>query len=140
MSTLRDEIRAILRQELAALQNEMSAPVVEQVTITSTAELDRFARALVDRAADPDFAQRVRTGQHRFEFTGRATTPPRPIVTGPAPVRTPERLDKALVTERDIAELPSGSRCLRVEKKTRLTPLAQDEAKRRGIRIERCET
>lgn len=141
MSSLREEIRAILREEIAALRAESGAsgPSVERVRVTSGADLTRFARDLVQRAQqDPDFAARVARGDLIFEPAGAAPAPGGPIVTGPARP-APEVLDKTLITERDIASLGPSARSLRVAPHSRLTPLARDEARRRGIRIERTE-
>jgi hypothetical protein len=52
------------------------------------------------------------------------------------PARVPELL-KGLITERDIAGIAEGETRLRISKTARLTPLAGDEARRRGLRIER---
>ena len=146
MSGLRDEIRAILREELAALRAETDAaatesaaaesPACERVQIANSADLTRFAQDLVARAADPAFAARVARGGLIFE---KASDPPGggAIVSGPAKPGA-EALDKALICERDLAAL-DGGRLLRIGKRSRLTPLAQDEARRRGIRIERSE-
>ena len=57
MSDIRDEIRAILREEIAALRAEAKASV-ERIRVTSTAELNRFARDLIARATSPDRASR----------------------------------------------------------------------------------
>lgn len=145
MSSLRDEIRSILREELAALRAEL--PVMraaERVQINGSADLESFARDLVMRALnDPDFASAVASGAQRFELS---SMPPANysynaahIVTSPQnPARgKASELSKTLVTERDIAALASDARVLRVPKQCRLTPLANDEARRRGIRIER---
>ncbi|RMF34158.1 MAG: hypothetical protein D6754_15490, partial [Alphaproteobacteria bacterium] len=64
--------------------------------------------------------------------------PPAPIVTGP-PQAAPPRLDKPLVTERDVAALAQAARRLVLGPRSRLTPLARDELRRRGIRIERTD-
>lgn len=139
MSGLRDEIRAILREEIAALTaNAPAMPVRERVQISSGAELTRFAQDLIARAADPAFAARVARGEICFDLA-EVRPVGGPIVTGtPAPAA--DVLDKPLVTERDIAALGNGARRLRLGKNSRLTPLARDEARRRGIRIERSET
>lgn len=139
MSDIRDEIRAILREEIAALRAE-AAPAVERVQISSTAELNRFARDLVARAASPDFSRAVAQGQVAFELTGPAITAPAITaptkVMSPAPISAPT-IEKAMITERDIVGLEETTRRLRLTKNCRLTPLARDEARRRGIRIER---
>lgn len=141
MSALRDEIRAILREEIAALRAE-AAPAsvrqVERVRITSNAELNRFTQELLQRANEPGFVARVGRGDLVFELASEAAPIGAAVVTGP-PRREPERLEKALITERDISDLGSSVRNLRIAPHSKLTPLARDEARRRGIRIERTD-
>jgi len=144
MSALRDEIRAILREEIAALRAEagQGAPATEQVRISSGADLTRFAQDLLQRASEPGFADRVARGELVFDLATPAPTPSAPsmpLVTGPAR-KAPERLEKSLITERDINALAPSARSLRIGPASRLTPLARDEARRRGIRIERDKT
>lgn len=138
MSALRDEIRAILREELAALKNE-PGQTVERVQIHSSSDVNRFALDLLLRAREPGFIERVQNGQLRFELAGApaSSATPRPIVSS-TPGPAGRVLDKKLVTESDIAGLSAG--ILRLPKHSRLTPLAKDEARRGGIRIERIET
>ncbi len=136
MSALRDEIRAILREELTSLRAEM-APVAEPVHIATSNDLNRFAQEVLERAQDPSFAAGVRDGRIRFSLVAPAAAPAtlsRPIVSSP-PKPAAVVLDKKLVTERDIAELQT--RHVRLSKHSRITPLAKDEARRKGIRIER---
>lgn len=142
MSGLREEIRAILREEIAALSGTGRAPVTETVQISNGADLTRFARDLLARAADPAFAAAVANGTHRFDLAtqGYAIAPARAIIASPAPAAVPEVVAKPLITERDIGEMARDGKVLRIARASRLTPLAQDEARRRGIRIERCAT
>jgi hypothetical protein len=150
MSSLRDEIRAILREEIAALRSEIApARAPERVRIAGSVDLDRFARDLVTRAqADADFAAAVSSGAQRFELVGGGaahpvaanTHTPRIVTAPPNPARKAAELAKKLVTERDIDALDPHARVLRVPKQCCLTPLASDEARRRGIRIERFAT
>ncbi len=145
MSSLRDEIRSILREEIAALRSETPhARAPERVQMNCNGDLDRFARDLVTRAAnDPQFAAAVTSGAQRFELSGIIPAPantyaPRIVTSPPSPARSnAAELSKKLVTERDIEALERGAKVLRVPKHCRLTPLANDEARRRGIRIER---
>ena len=140
MSGLRDEIRAILREEMAALTggSRDQGPTSEIVQITSNADLTRFAQDVLARAQrDPEFATRVAQGAHRFELQ-QLRPIGAPIVSGPAKPK-PNALTKTLVTERDIGALGAGTQVLSIGKTSRLTPLARDEARRRGIRIERSE-
>ncbi len=142
MSALRDEIRAILREELAALRSEVAATKTETVRISSSGDLCRFAQDILARASSPDFVKSVTTGQLTFALAGtsaaQAVQAPRAIVSSPVPSGG-VTLDKPLITESDIANLGSGSRTLRVSSSSRITPLANDEARRNGIRIERIK-
>ena len=139
MSGLRDEIRAILREEIAALAAGSRAlgPTSETVRITSNADLTQFAQHVLARARDPEFATRVAQGAHRFELQQHRPIGA-PIVSGTAKLK-PNALTKTLVTERDIGALGAGTQVLSIGKTSRLTPLARDEARRKGIRIERSE-
>ena len=144
MSGLREEIRAILREEIAALSGggTAQAPVTETVPISNGMDLTRFARDILARAADPGFAAAVANGTHRFDLAsqGYAMAPARAIIASPAPKQSADVVAKPLITERDIGEMARDGKVLRIAQASRLTPLAQDEARRRGIRIERCAT
>ncbi len=145
MSAIRDEIRAIVREELAALASETNLPVVETVCIATSADLMHFACNLLARVEEPGFAMRVQNGALRFELSisepvslpsyspsGSSSSTYR--AAAPKPV-----IHKTLVTERDLAALANGQQHLRISRESRLTPLARDEARRLGIRIERSD-
>ena len=150
MTDLRALVRELLSEEIAAIRAELLGGVkVERVRVASGADLTDFAQSVARRAQDPAFAAALQDGRIRFEPDGighvapAPTVAPRPqaaaqpvalVTTVPASV--PE-LRKALVTERDIAGIAEGETRLRITKSARLTPLAGDEARRRGIRIER---
>ncbi|RWI16488.1 hypothetical protein [Mesorhizobium sp.] len=147
-----DELRALIREllseEIAALRAEMRGAVQEErVRVGTAAELTEFARSVVRRASDPNFAAALREGQVLFlpePSPGPAILPPAralsPVtastIVTTVPAKAPE-LMKPLITERDIAAVPEGERRLRISKTSRLTPLASDEARRRSITIER---
>ena len=137
MSAIREEIRAILREELAALAEPMPQITIETVQISSSADLMRFAQDILTRAACPTFVANMATGRIRFTLPEiRPVTPPNAIASNLVK-QGGILLNKSLVTERDILELPSTSKTIRLQKHARITPLASDEAHRRGIRIER---
>ena len=156
MSDLRALIRAVLSEEIATLRAEILAqPQAERVRVGTEAELTDFALKLARRAQEPGFLAALEAGQVRFvpEAAIAATPAPAPAKAPAQPVRPPAvnhtativatmppsvpELRKNLVTERDIAAIAQGETRLRVLKTARLTPLAGDEARRRGIRIER---
>jgi hypothetical protein len=154
MGDIRALIREILAEELASLRAKHACDAaVERVKVGTSAELTRFAVSILDRAADPGFESALRSGRLHFEPVRNIGTPEpldrlpltverTPVVSQPetlvttAPPTVPE-LRKKLITERDLAAIGSGETRLRVTKAARLTPLANDEARRRGIRIER---
>ncbi|MDF0584936.1 hypothetical protein [Bradyrhizobium yuanmingense] len=149
---LRRLIRELLTEEIATLRAAMRGAVqAEHIRVGTTVELTQFALSVLRRASDPAFAAALREGRIQFvpelsatpptfvpmaqsanaPFTG---APPTLVTTVPATV--PE-LMKPLITERDIAAVAEGQTRLRIGRRSRLTPLAGDEARRRGIRIER---
>ena len=149
MSDLRALVRELLSEEIASLRAELlGGTQVECVRVGNAADLTAFARSVLRRAQEPGFAAALQEGRLRFEPEGApasAAMPspaPAPMAAQPvklvcsAPVGTPE-LRKGLITERDIAAIAEGETRLRILKSARLTPLAGDETRRRGIRIER---
>lgn len=156
MSDLRAIIRELLAEEIAALRSEMLGAVQEErVRVSSALDLTEFAVSVLRRASDPGFAAALREGRIRFvpESGSTASVVPvqiaRPVSASvpaqPAtlvttvPAAVPE-LMKPLITERDIAAIGEGQTRLRIGRQSRLTPLAGDEARRCGIRIERSAT
>lgn len=147
MSALRDEIRAILREELSAVLAEHACGAVQQVRVDCSDDLNVFAKDLVERMSEPGFAEQVRSGGIRFQLE-RSVMPisqPQPVSAPliPARITTSSQsaapvMDKKLITETDLVNVVPG--ILRVPHDARLTPLAKDEARRKGVRIERTET
>lgn len=147
MTALRDEIRAILREELAAVLTEHCNLETHSVRIESSDDLNAFAHYLAARLEDTVFSQNLRSGVIRFVLERSISTPSvhTPKVAAPLiPARiqnstsAPPFLDKRLITETDLVGIAPGT--LRVPRGARLTPLAKDEARRKGVRIERIET
>lgn len=141
MSALRDEIRAILREELAAVMVEASGLSVKTVRIETSDDLNAFARDLIDQMSNPRFAGKVKSGEVRFVLErAPAHVPVTPAI--PAKHHTPPHqvplLNKSLITEADLSDAKPG--LLRVPQHARLTPLAKDEARRKGVRIERTDS
>ncbi|WP_225026939.1 hypothetical protein [Xinfangfangia pollutisoli] len=156
MSDLRALIRELLSEEIASLRAEIlggAAVAAEPVQVSTEAQLTEFALTIARRAQAPGFLAGLEAGRIRFAPQGMAAMPgPAPVaaaVPAPAPAGAPvarlvttvpagiPELRKSLVTERDIAAIGTDQTRLRITKQARLTPLAGDEARRRGIRIER---
>tara|TARA_B100000925_G_scaffold182620_1_gene137865 strand:- start:4694 stop:5119 length:426 start_codon:yes stop_codon:yes gene_type:complete len=141
MSELKDEIRNVLRQELMLIQQEFKSikPRVEHVNINSSDELMDFVRELLNRAEERNFVDQIKEGGLRFEISEKVKTGN--LKSDPnLNVRKQASISKMLITERDIGNLKASEKTISIWKSSRLTPLARDEIRRRGISIERIET
>ena len=141
MSELKDEIRNVLRQELMLIQQEFKSikPRVEHVNINSSDELMDFVRELLNRAEERNFVDQIKEGGLRFEISEKVKTGD--LKSDPnLNVRKQASISKMLITERDIGNLKASEKTISIWKSSRLTPLARDEIRRRGISIERIET
>lgn len=145
MSELRHLIREILAEELGRLKGaEPSAPSVteEQVMIRSNAELDAFVRRLMTAAQDGRLRADIEAGRHVFRLGSggaaqfQAHQPMAPVPQSHGPIR----FERGLVSERDVASLPQDLQRIDVGKTVRFTPLARDELRRRGIKVERASS
>lgn len=151
---MRDEIRAmvreVLQEELQGLRGEGGAhadtsprPQVreEAVSLTSDAELNAFVHRILELARDGKSVREIKAGRWRFRLhaNGGAAAPRPPAAPGSPPTPASIAFDRGLVSERQIAQVPAGS-AIRAGKRVRFTPLARDEIRRKGIRVERTET
>ncbi|WP_299848447.1 hypothetical protein [uncultured Roseovarius sp.] len=146
MGDLRSLIREVLSEELARLRPEvapMASPVTEEVVaIRSSADLNAFAQKLLSMAQDGRMRADILGGRHRFRLSHdeaapvMAHQPSAPVPNTPATAQ----FSTGLVSERDIAALPKGTRSVRAAKPVRFTPLAHDELRRRGIKVERTQS
>jgi hypothetical protein len=102
---------------------DRGAAAAEHVTIASDADLDRFVRALLDRAATDGPA--IRDGRLRFTL-------------GAAPASAGVmRVDRGAVTERTVKKAADAGARLVLGPGAVLTPLAREKARALGIEIER---
>lgn len=142
MSALREEIRTILREELASVIEARVLPDIQRIKIENSHDLNAFARLILEKMSNPKFAEQLNSGQVMFELDDQATTY-RTMHTIPASVAKPAQksvptINKNLITEADIANVSAGN--MLVPRSARITPLAKDEAKRKGVRIERTDS
>ena len=141
MSDLKDEIRNVLRQELMLIQQELKSikPRVEHVNINSSDQLMDFVRELLDRAEERNFVDQIKEGALRFEISDKINKTDNLEGDPNLHVRKQASINKMLITERDIGDLKASEKAISIWKSSRLTPLARDEIRRRGISIERIE-
>lgn len=150
---MRDELRSMIRELLA---EELAAAGVrsgrsgaapkrqireEFVSIGSDADLTAFVRKILDISKDGKARAEIEAGRHVFRLQrggagGAQTAYAPPAVMAAAPVR----FDRGLITEREITRLDDNVSIVQAGKRVRFTPLAQDEMRRRGIKIERAKS
>jgi len=143
---LRALIREVLAEELGAAPGSgagRARVTEERVAIRTDADLAAFVQRLMRMAGDGRMRAEIEAGRHIFRLAEPGAPTPEPNQpTGRAPGAPPApvRFASGLVTERDVAKLPEGLRALSVAKTVRFTPLARDDLRRRGIKIERTST
>ena len=143
MADLRATIRQILSEELAALRKEPALPAQtrnEVVSIRTNAELAVFVRRLLSLVQDSRLRADIEAGRHVFRLATGGPAPVKahePLSPSPSARLGPVRFETGLITEKEVASLPDDLRSLGIGKAVRFTPLARDELRRRGVRIER---
>jgi hypothetical protein len=110
-----------------------AAPIqarVEQVSITSDAELDAFVQRLLHRLEDAGERAAIRSGALRFAL-GRGSGAPK------ASTGSERRIDHGAVTERIVREAAAAGGTIVLGPRAVLTPLARDVARTLGVTIEK---
>jgi len=141
---LRSVIRELLAEELAEIQGEAATPPpavrAEEVSIDTDEALGAFVKRILELAADDKARAEIEQGRHVFRLANVTRPEGAAPSARPAPRAAPARYERGLVTEKDIAKLPAGIAVIEAGKRVRFTPLARDELRRRGIKIERTRS
>jgi len=134
-------IREILQQEIGRLQKDAPSEEREdrQVTLTSSADLNLFARKLAGMCSDPVSRKNILNGRIRFSLVGNAQAIHASQINN-LPVSSVASFDKGLLNEKIIDEIPDGTKVIKVGPRVRLTPLARDRMRQRGITIRKDKT
>ena len=151
-------VREVLAEELARLR--VGVPSVgrareegvreEQVRIADDADLAAFARRVLAMAGDREARDAFEKGRFVFRLEAGAGTagagidPPAPAASsragaGHTDAGHTEVIGRGLLSERHAERLPRGTVRVRLGRNVRMTPLARDRLRRRGIAIERTE-
>lgn len=141
-------IREVLAEELARVKRERAhrpenAPREELVAIASDDDLRAFAERLLKLAGDGAERRDFEEGRLLFRLAGGRPSPgttPAAATTEAATRIAPRidpRIDSGFLSERQVDALPKDTKRLVVGKAVRLTPLARDRLRQRGIEIER---
>ena len=137
---LHDALPEAVREKIAAQAADAAAPAsqkkgeadsakVEEVVITSDAELNVFVRRLL--ALEPKQREAVQAGRLKFRLKRARQSAETEAARGS------ERIDKGIVTEKKVMAAAKAGKKLVVGKGVVLTPLARDKARQLGVQIER---
>jgi hypothetical protein len=148
-SLLRDLVRAVIAEALAAIRRPKSAPASaaeERVTIASDADLVAFARRVLSLAGDPAKAKEIAAGRYPFrlersaQVSAQASAPAvPPSQQRLQPAAQSHRIDSGVVTESVLNKLPRGLKRLLLAPGVTVTPLAKDRARTLGLTLERIK-
>jgi hypothetical protein len=156
------DIRALVRDVLAEeLGNLRRAGIIapahaaarrqvreEMVAIRSDAELRAFVARLLEILKDGRAREEIEQGRWVFRlgdpaaggsFSG-ALEHRGAQLPAAAPTAAFARIERGVVSERQIETLPAGTTCLVIGKSVRLTPLALDRLRALGIALKRTDT
>jgi hypothetical protein len=149
-------IRQALAEELGKLRRDglLAGSVRQQqrreevVSIRSDSELAAFVQRLADILKDGKSRQEIETGRWVFRLgnpeargeTGASLDRRGAVPSAAAPAAAVARIDRGVLSERQIEALPEGTTRLSVGRSVRLTPLALDRLRQRGITLERSTT
>jgi hypothetical protein len=139
-------IREVLAEELAKLRSAKGAlptlPAVplreEPVAIANDADIAAFVQKILKLSEDPSERQKLKDGRIAFRLTSGATGG---AATGQSHRATGQshRIERGLLSERQVDRLPRQTKSVLIGKQVRMTPLARDRLRQRGIVIERME-
>ena len=144
-------VREVLAEEVARLRAERGrdGPGVptareERVRIRSDADLRSFVRRVLEMAEDREARRAFDAGSIVFRLDGDAArtagSASRPPGARPGEdAGHVETVERGLLSERHAERLPRETKRIRLGRRVRLTPLARDRLRRRGIVIERME-
>jgi hypothetical protein len=147
LESLRIMIREVLAEEVARLRGGQASgtarPQVreEMVAIRNDAELAAFVRRLADIMKDGRSREEIEQGRWQFRLGAQGGMPLQAaaVPASPAaPATQVARIERGMVTERQVESLPAGTARLVVGKAVRFTPLARDRLRLKGIDVERA--
>ena len=142
-------VREVLAEEVARLREGKGTRAAspegvreERVRIRSDADLRDFTARVLAMADDREARRALAAGRIVFRLD---EAEPAPRGDAPPPRRAPgaadsggiEVVERGLFSERNAERLPRGTARVRLGRQVKMTPLARDRLRRRGITIER---
>jgi hypothetical protein len=110
---------------------------LEVVTLDSDEDLEQFIRQLMSRLENPRERLAIRTGRLRFRLRRAAGSAPGGVAPGGSDAAPVTRVQRGAVTERMIRAAAAEGTRLVLAPGAVLTPLAREQARARGVEIER---
>lgn len=137
MSDLRSMVRELLLEELDKNRPDIApSNPVQVVEIRNDHELNAFVMRVMDMSKKQDVKADIQSGKLKFSLSGSDLDHVHAESAVMAELSTrPTDFEKGLVTEKDISRLKGN--IIHVGNTVCFTPLARDEIRRRGIKIER---
>ena len=144
--TVGKEIRKIIRELLVeeiALINKESVSLDQKTTreeivsIKTDEDLMNFVKKILNIVKETDGFSNIENGDIIFhlDVPSSANLNSKSCTSHP----TSNKIEDGLITEYDIAKLDGNITVLQVLKNAKLTPLAKDELRKKGIKMERTQ-
>ena len=139
---IRKIIRELLVEEIASINKE-SVSLDQKTTrevivsIRTDEDLMNFVKKILNIVKETDGFSNIENGDIIFhlEVPSSANLNSRSCTSHP----TSNKIEDGLITEYDIAKLDENITVLQVLKNAKLTPLAKDELRKKGIKMERTQ-
>ena len=139
---IRKIIRELLVEEIASINKE-SVSLDQKTTrevivsIRTDEDLMKFVKKILNIVRETDGFSKIENGDIIFhlEVPSSANLNSRSCTSHP----TSNKIEDGLITEYDIAKLDGNITVLQVLKNAKLTPLAKDELRKKGIKMERTQ-
>lgn len=139
---IRKIIRELLVEEIALINKEsvsldQKTTREEIVSIKTDEDLMNFVKKILNIVKETDGFSNIENGDIIFhlDVPSSANLNSRSCTSHP----TSNKIEDGLITEYDIAKLDGNITVLQVLKNAKLTPLAKDELRKKGIKMERTQ-
>ena len=140
-SLLRDLVKAVIAEEVAAIRKPKAEPAAseERIAISNDADLIAFARRVLSLASDPIKAKEIAAGRYPFRLDRPAALHAMPSSQATTLPAQSHRIESGVVTESILNKLPRGLKRLLLAPGVTVTPLAKDRARTLGLTFERIK-
>ena len=126
---------ASINKESVSLDQKTTREVI--VSIRTDEDLMKFVKKILNIVKETDGFSNIENGDIIFhlDVPSSANLNSRSYTSHP----TSNKIEDGLITEYDIAKLDENITVLQVLKNAKLTPLAKDELRKKGIKMERTQ-